>query len=269
MSRKKVMVTGVYGLIGGAVYSRLIAQPDRYDVYALARRRQSSDRVPEGQVLKIPDEKFVLSDLSDLDQVTGAMRGMDVVVHMAADPSGQGGWESVLKSNIIGAYNVFEGGRQAGVKRVVFASTIQVSLGYGTEAPYKAIRQGYYDDVPADFPTVTHEWPTRTLNIYSSSKVWGEALARTYADTHGMSCLCIRIGWVVAEDRPPRPTAQDIWCSQRDIVALTECCINAPEGVRFDIFYGMSDNRWRWVDLAHAREIVGYAPRDRAEDRLS
>lgn len=84
-----------------------------------------------------------------------------------------------------------------------------------------------------------------------------------------MSCLCIRIGWVVAEDRPPRSTAEDIWCSQRDIVSLTECCVNAPESVRFDIFYGMSDNRWRWVDLAHAREVVGYVPQDRGEDRIA
>ena len=265
MPPKKVMVTGVYGLIAGAVYNRLVEVPDRYDVYGLARRRQDSVRVPEGRALEVPEGKFVLSDLSDLDEVRGAMEGMEVVVHMAADPSGAGGWESVLKSNLIGAYNVFEGCRLAGVQRVIFASSIQASSGYRREEPYVAIAEGRFEDVPDPVPMVTHEMPTRPLNIYASSKVWGEALARTYSDVHGMSCLCLRIGWVVAEDRP-RPNSGDIWCSQHDIVEVTECCVNAPESVRFDIFYGMSDNRYRWVDLDHAREVVGYAPRDRAED---
>lgn len=266
MTAQRVMITGVYGLIAGEIYNHLRAQPDRYDVYALARRRHPSDRVADGRALDIPDEKFFLSDLSDLDEVTAAMSGMDTVVHMAADPSGFNGWESVLNSNIVGAYNVFEGCKQAGVTRVVFASTIQVSMGYRNEEPYKSIWEGTFEGTPADVPVITHTDPTRTENIYSSSKVFGEALARAYADVHGMSCLCIRIGWVVKEDRPPRPDANSIWCSQRDIVHLTECCINASDDVRFDIFYGMSDNEWRWVDIAHAREVVGFVPQDRAED---
>ena len=61
------------------------------------------------------------------------------------------------------------------------------------------------------------------------------------------------------------PSGQPIWCSQRDIVQLIECCINAGEDVRFEIFYGMSDNKWRWVDIDNARRKVGYIPRDRAE----
>ncbi len=264
----KVMVTGVYGLIAGEIYKRLQAAPDRYDVYALARRRQPSDRVAEGRALDVPDEKFVLSDLSDLDGVRQAVDGLDVVVHMAADPRPEASFERILNSNLIGTYNVFEACRLAGVKRVVYASSVQATLGYRTDAPYRLIAEGRFDEVPADFPIVTRAWAPRPQNIYACSKVWGEALARSYADVHGLSCICLRIGWVVAEDRPPAPNSQDIWCSQRDIVQLTERCINAPESVRFDIFYGMSNNDYRWVDIDHAREVVGYVPQDRAEDHL-
>ena len=80
-----------------------------------------------------------------------------------------------------------------------------------------------------------------------------------------MSCIIIRPGWVVAADAAPNPSGQPIWCSQRDIVQLIECCINAGEDVRFEIFYGMSDNKWRWVDIDNARRKVGYIPRDSAE----
>ncbi|HCR17626.1 MAG TPA: NAD(P)-dependent oxidoreductase, partial [Candidatus Latescibacteria bacterium] len=40
MSPKKVLVTGVYGLIAGAIYRKLSKLPDQYEVYALARRSQ-------------------------------------------------------------------------------------------------------------------------------------------------------------------------------------------------------------------------------------
>ena len=265
---QKVMITGVYGLIAGEIYNHLQQSPDKYALYGLARRRHHSDRVSEERVVDVPEDRFFLSDLSDLDEVTKAMAGMDVVVHMAADPDGRRGWESVLKSNLIGGYNVFEACRQAGVKRIIFASTIQVSLGYRRLEPYKAIVEGRFEGTPDDIPIVSHTMSTRTQNIYSSSKVFGEALARAYSDVHGISCLCLRIGWVVKEDRPPRPDAADIWCSIRDIVQLTEKCINAPDSVRFDIFYGMSDNKFRWVDIEHAHQVVGYESQDRAEDYL-
>ena len=268
MKPKKVLITGVYGLIGGAVYRRLTASPDAYDVYGLARRRKPSARVTTDERIDIPDDRFHLSDLSDLDQLTGILEGIDVVVHMAADPDPGAPWESILNSNIIGTYNTFEASRLAGVKRVIYASSGQATLGYRHDEPYKAISEGRYDDVPEEIPLVGHRSPTRPMNIYGSSKVWGEGLARSYADVHGLSCLAIRLGWVVAEDRPPYPTARDVWCSCRDTARLVACCIDAPDDLRFDIFYCMNDDRYRWVDIDHARKVVGWVPEDKAADRL-
>ena len=265
---QKILVTGVYGLIAGEIYRHLDASPEQYSVYGLARRRQASERVPEERRLEVPEDRFFLSDLSDLGEVTRAVEGMDVVVHYAADPSGRAGFESVLQSNIIGAYNVFEACMLAHVKRVVFASTIQVSMGYHVEEPYGTIVRGEYSGAPEDIPVVTHKMPNRTRNIYASSKAWGEALARSYVDSHGLSCICIRVGWIPSDDRPPKPRAGYVWCSLRDMARLVECCITAPETVRFDIFYGMSKNKHLWVDIEHAREVVGYVPLDNAEDYL-
>ena len=55
------------------------------------------------------------------------MDGMDVVGQMAADPRSEASWESVLSSNVVGVRNVFEAANRAGVKRVVYASSIKVS----------------------------------------------------------------------------------------------------------------------------------------------
>lgn len=261
MSSKKVLITGVYGLIGNVIYRKLLESPEAYDVYGLSRRRVASDRIEN--VREVPDEKFHMANLVDFDAIQRAVTGMDVIVHMAADPSGDHGWESVLHSNVIGAYNVFEAARLAGVKRVIFASSVQVSFGYRDTEPYKTLFEACYDDVDPDtIPIITHDMPNRPVNLYAASKVWGEALAHLYAHRHGMSCLALRIGWVLDEDTVPAAWGEPVFCSKRDIAQIVKDCIDAPDSVRFDIFYGMSDNRYRWVDIDHARAVLGYIPQD-------
>ena len=46
-----------------------------------------------------------------------------------------------------------------------------------------------------------------------------------------------------------------------------ERCVDAPEDLRFDIFYGMSRNRYCWVDVSHAMDVLGYDPQDVGDDR--
>jgi nucleoside-diphosphate-sugar epimerase len=264
----KVLVTGAYGLIGAIVYNRLQAAPDLYQVYGLARRRRPSARVARTYVHEIPESKLFLVDVSDFQGVRRAVEGSQVVVHLAADANGRSGWESILPSNVEGTYHVFEACRQAGVERVLYASSVQVVFGYRQEETYRPIWEGRYEDVPPEIPLITHTSPTRPMNLYGCSKVWGEALAYEYAVTHGLSCIALRIGWVVDEDEPPRGTAWTTWCSQRDIAQLIEKCIRASKDLRYDCFYGVSENRYRWVDLEHARTVVGYLPQDSAQQVL-
>jgi nucleoside-diphosphate-sugar epimerase len=264
---KRVLVTGVQGLVGNVVYGALAQSPDRFDVYGLARRRQPSKRLPSSSLYEVPEDKLHLAHLGDWDAVVRATTGMDVVVHMAADPSGQGGWESVRDNNIVGTYHVFEASRLSGVRRVIYASSIQVIFGYRDEEPYSSILRAQFENLdPRAIRPITHEQLPRPLNLYSCSKVWGEALAHMYSEIHGISCICLRIGWVVAEDRPLNTWALSQWCSQRDIAQLVERCVTAPETVRFDVFYGVSINPYPLVDIEHARQVLGYEPQDRAED---
>lgn len=268
MTVKRVLVTGAYGLIAGAVYRRLSALPEQYEVYALARRTEPSERAPKER-LDIPEDRFFLVDMADLDAVERAFTGMDTVVHMAADPRPDAQWDSLLQSNIVGTRNAFEAATRTGVKRVVYASSIMVSWGYQADDPYKALSEGRFGDLAKqEIHTVTHEWPPRPTGLYPATKVWGEALARYSADVNGLSSLCLRIGWVNAEDHPHRPESGAVWCSQRDVVQLVEKAVEAPDHLKFGIYYGVSNNKWRWVDIDHAREELGYIPRDSAEAKL-
>jgi hypothetical protein len=80
-----------------------------------------------------------------------------------------------------------------------------------------------------------------------------------------MSVLCVRIGRVKDEDRPTSARDRSVWCSQRDVVRMIEACIEAPDRLRFDVFYATSNNRYGYRDLEHARAVLGWSPLDSAD----
>jgi nucleoside-diphosphate-sugar epimerase len=257
----KLLITGANGLIGNLLFHHLHAQPERFSVLGLDRSAEPSERIWARDYRSIPAGKFILAELGDSEALNRACAGMDCVVHLAADPDGRS-WESVRDNNLVGAYHLFEAARGAGVRWVVFASTIMVNFGYPAEELYGAILRTLPFEPPERMPLIQHTDPTRPPNIYAASKVWGEALAYIYSYQHGMSCPCVRVGWVRGDNLPPTGHSGADWCSHRDAMQMFERCISAPPELRFDIFYAVSDNKNRIVDLEHARQVLGYAPQD-------
>ena len=247
--RKVVLVTGMSGLIGSALRRHL--DPEVYALRSLSRR--AVDGVPSHQ-----------ADIGDLDAIQPAFTGVDTVVHLAA-AVGSPPFEALLHTNVVGTYNVFEAARRAKVSRVIFASSGATISAWERDEPYRALVDGRYDGL-RDWPMITHETPLRPAGLYGASKVWGEALGRHYADAHGLSVICVRIGRVRAEDRPREPREFAVWLSQRDAARMVERCIAAPQTLRFDIVFVTSRNRWGYRDLDHARAVVGFEPVDAAED---
>ncbi|HXF63839.1 MAG TPA: NAD(P)-dependent oxidoreductase, partial [Caldilineaceae bacterium] len=211
-TKKRVLVTGMSGLIGSALYREL---GDRYVWRALNRR-------------PMPGVETRQADIGDLAAIRPAFDGVDVVVHLAANARVSAPWEEVLHHNVIGTYNVFEAARQAGVSRVVFASSGATVSGVQREEPYKALVEGRYSDVEESWPMLTHRSMVRPTGLYGVSKVWGEVLARHFVDISPLSILCLRIGYVNREDRPTEPAHFANWCSQRDIVQAIQRAIEAP-----------------------------------------
>ena len=75
MNRTKVLVTGATGQVGYLVYSRLLSQPDRFDVYGIDRKPEPSARVPASWDLDLPEGRFSVGDLSDFEAVAAAVSG--------------------------------------------------------------------------------------------------------------------------------------------------------------------------------------------------
>ncbi len=244
-----VLITGMSGLIGGILRRHLEALGG-YQLRALNRRR-------------VEGVECVQADISDLEAIQPAFEGIDVVVHLAAFLGGEV-WEGHLSGNIIGAYNVYEAARRAGVKRVVFGSSGAAATGVEQTPPYDAIVAGRYDDVPERFERIRTEttWPA---GIYGACKVWGEAIGRHFSDAHGLSVLCVRIGRVNEENRPTNPAEFSRYLSHRDIAQMLQRCIDAPDDLKYGVFFAISNNRWGYRDIEHPRAVLGYEPQDAAE----
>ncbi|PYO27424.1 MAG: NAD(P)-dependent oxidoreductase, partial [Candidatus Rokuibacteriota bacterium] len=186
MAKPRVLVTGLSGLIGRALRKQI---EGRVELSAL--NRSAVDGVPCHR-----------ADIADLEAIAPAFEGVDTVVHLAADATSPNPpWPSILNSNVTGTYNVYEAARRAKVKRVIFASSGATVAGIESDPPYRDLVAGRYDGLTS-WPMVTHLSPARPSALYGVSKVWGEVLGRQYADIHGLSVICVRIGRVRAEDRP-------------------------------------------------------------------
>jgi uronate dehydrogenase len=189
------------------------------------------------------DESFVQADLACLPDVEAAVAGADGIVHLGGF-SVEGPWDTILQSNIVGCYNLFEAARRHGVQRVVFASSNH-AVGF-----YPRRRR-----IGADAAV-------RPDSRYGVSKAFGEALGALYAFKHGLRVTCIRIGNVT--DVPADRRRLSIWLAPEDLVQLVRIGLEHPE-IRYEVLYGASDNARGWWDNAAAFRL-GYRPQGRSEE---
>ena len=231
MTKRRILITGSTGGVGTVLTQRL---KDEYDITGHDITGDAS-----------ADPVVLGADLVDYDAVRATMDGIDTVVHLAGAASPESSWEATLDANIIGTRNVLEAARDAGVRRVVFASSNHA--------------MGMYDRYE-QWP-VYPDTPPRPDSFYGVSKVFGETLGRYYHDEYGLSFIALRIGWVSGD-----PTLVDVdvlhamWLSEDDTAQVVRCAIEAQ--VEFGIYYAISDNQNRRWSMTNTNLDLGYRPRD-------
>src|SRR5580765_1038028 len=231
---KKILITGAAGDVGSHLRRELAGR------YAL----RLSDIRPVADLSA--EEEFVRGDCASLRDMLRVTAGVEAVVHLGGF-SVEGDWDTILRANIAGAYNVFEAAHRNGVRRMVFASSNHAV--------------GFYDRDE----TIDHRVYPRPDSRYGVSKVFGEALGSLYAHKDGMEVVGVRIGNV--NPRPMDKRRLSIWLSPRDLAQLVSIAIERP-GLGFEIVYGVSGNRRAWYDNANAGRL-GYRPEDDSEPQAN
>lgn len=231
-SRRRILITGATGGIGLLLTRRL---RDDYDVVQQGRTPATEEQ----------ERELRRADLDDYEQVRPLMEGVDTVLHLAGAASPESEWEAVLTANIVGTRTVLEAAREAGVRRVVLASSNHA--------------MGMYDR-DEQWPVYADQ-PTRPDSLYGVSKVFGEALGRFYHDEFGFDVIALRIGWTSAD---PLETDTELlramWLSEDDTEQVFRRAIEAQ--VRFGIYYAVSDNPNRRWDMTNTMLDLGYRPQD-------
>ena len=171
----KLLVTGAGGFIGSHVVEACLAAG--HDVRAFVRYNSRNswgwleeNSAPKGRM------EVKSGDIRDYDSVSGALRGCDGVLHLAALIGIPYSYESPLayvRTNIEGTYNVLQAARELGIKNVLVTSTSET---YGTA-----------QRVPID-----ESHPAVGQSPYSASKIAADQLAISYHRSFGLPVKIVR-----------------------------------------------------------------------------
>jgi len=230
-----VLLTGACGRIGKTFFE---TSKDRY-------RFTLTDRVAPD--FAPGEHRFVSADLSDKSSLAALLDGIDVIVHLSGIPHASAAFDELLPNNILATTYLFEAAVAAGVNRLVFASSAQTIEGY-----------------PAD-RQITPGMQVMPANLYGVSKCYGEALCSYYAAKTSLSTIALRIGAFEFPETHDLNNARDLsaWLSPRDAVHLLQRSVEA-EGVKHLIAHGISNNRFKRLDLSETTRVLGYQPVDDA-----
>ena len=233
-----VLVTGSAGRVGRAAVAELVSRGHRVRGFDLVE----SPGVTEN----------VLGTAQSADAVRAAMRDVTSLIHLAATPDDAPFESELVPNNIIRLHHVMEAAREAGVARVILASSGQVN----------------------DRQQIDGPWPVRTTDPisprywYAATKAFMESIGFSYAQRHGMTVIATRLGWcprtqeqeaeIAAEER-----FRDIYLSPGDAGRFYAGCIEANVPSGFHILFGASRPvRTERLELAPARALIGYTPLD-------
>ncbi|DAC24285.1 MAG TPA: NAD-dependent epimerase/dehydratase family protein, partial [Candidatus Thalassarchaeaceae archaeon] len=155
-----ILVTGGAGFVGSHLVDRLVEEGQTVRVFDNFSSGREDFLEHHGDTIQT-----IVGDLLDLDAVKSAMKGVEMVYHLAANPDirlGTQVTDTDLKQGTVATYNVLEAMRLEGTKRIAFASS---SVVYG-EAEI--------------MPTPEVYGPLFPISLYGASKLASEALITSW-----------------------------------------------------------------------------------------
>jgi uronate dehydrogenase len=240
---ERVLVTGAAGVVGTLMRPRLRRPGRVLRLLDLAPMETDPDAGDAGDA-----EELLVGSVTDPEAMARACEGVDAVIHLGG-LSREAPWEDTLAVNVDGTHTLLEAARNAGVRRVVLASSNHA-------VGFRPVSEAGPDGLPADSSP-------RPDTYYGVSKAAIEALGSLYHSRFGMDVIAVRIGSCFETPLPLGPRGLTTWLSPDDGARLFEACLSAPDP-GFRIVWGISDNTRRVCSLAEA-EALGYRSEDNAE----
>lgn len=235
-----VLITGANGVIGRKLIQALESE---HDLRLLSRRPPSDD------------PRWRQVEITDLQQVLDATQGIDAVIHLAKAPGHEGDYEDDdfnahrMDTNVKGTFNVLEAAHRAGVKRVIYTSSLTVVWGYPKTE------------------WITGDAPARPIGTYALTKHLGEQIAGYYARARGLSAICLRIPKPIDIDDAQSRASPILpqWIAFPDLIQAYRLALSVP-GIAFEVLTIVGESTKRHWDLSGAETVLGWRPQYRLED---
>lgn len=174
LKNKKVLVTGAGGFIGSHLAERLVEIGAKVKAFV---RYNSNNNWGWLEKSKYKDEiEIYRGDIRDYDSVRDAMKGVDVVFHLAAligIPYSYVSPLAYIKTNIEGTYNVLQAAKDLETSRILITSTSEV---YGT----------------AKYVPIDEKHPFQGQSPYSATKIGADRLAESFYRSFNMPITIVR-----------------------------------------------------------------------------
>jgi UDP-glucose 4-epimerase len=174
IQNKNVLITGGAGLIGSHIVDQCLKQQVNqvivYDNFVRGRWENLTSALIDSRV------RVIEGDIRDRKYLAQEMQGMDLVFHQAAIRITQCAEEPRLALEVLvdGTYNVLEAAVNAGVEKVVAASSASI---YG---------------LADEFPTTEQHHPYNNRTLYGASKTFNELLLRSFHEMYGLNYVALR-----------------------------------------------------------------------------
>lgn len=176
MEARKILITGADGFIGSPLTEELIRQGHNIRAFVFYNSFNSWGWLDHSPAEIRSELDVFAGDIRDPHGVREAMRGCDVVLHLAAliaIPYSYHSPDTYVDTNVKGTLNVLQAARDLGVSRVVHTSTSEV---YGT----------------ARFVPITEDHPLQGQSPYSATKIAADQLAYSFYASFGLPVSIIR-----------------------------------------------------------------------------
>jgi dTDP-glucose 4,6-dehydratase len=175
-SRKKILVTGADGFIGSHLTETLIRQGHNVKAFVFYNSFNSWGWLDHADSDIRKNLDVFAGDIRDPHGVKEAMKGCDIVLHLAAliaIPYSYHSPDSYVDTNVKGTLNVLQAARELGGVKVIHTSTSEV---YGT----------------ARFVPITEEHPLQGQSPYSATKIGADQLAYSFFASFGLPVTIVR-----------------------------------------------------------------------------
>ena len=176
MSKRKILVTGGAGNVGGALVKKLVENAENYVVVVDTLGTGFKSKLPDGE--KYKNWMFIKGDVNDFGDISAVMTryGFDYVFHYAALVGVQRTLDNptLVLDDIQGIKNILDLSKNTGVKRVFFSSSSEV---YGE---------------PVEFPQNEDTTPLNSKLPYAIVKNVGEAFLKSYKKMYDLDYTIFR-----------------------------------------------------------------------------